>query len=63
MSQTPTSILSVGQWVDDVLGNAKFNSPAAHASAYAPSNIALSKYWGKREVNFNLPVTGSVSIS
>ena len=63
MSQTPTSILSVDHWVDDVLGNAKFNSPAAHASAYAPSNIALSKYWGKREVNFNLPVTGSVSIS
>ena len=39
MSQTPTSILSVGQWVDDVLGNAKFNSPAAHASAYAPVTL------------------------
>ena len=63
MSQTATSIISVDQWVDDVLGKSKYNSPAAQASAYAPSNIALSKYWGKREVSFNLPVTGSVSIS
>jgi len=63
MSKIPTSIISVDQWVDDVLGKAKYNSPAAQASAYAPSNIALSKYWGKREVSFNLPVTGSVSIS
>ena len=63
MSQTPASIISVDQWVDDVLGKAKYNSPAAQASAYAPSNIALSKYWGKREVSFNLPVTGSVSVS
>jgi diphosphomevalonate decarboxylase len=63
MSQTATSIISVDQWVDDVLGKAQYNSPAAQASAYAPSNIALSKYWGKREISFNLPVTGSVSIS
>lgn len=31
--------------------------------AYAPSNIALCKYWGKREQELNLPVTGSLSIS
>ena len=55
--------ISVNQWVDDILGEAKNRSPAAQASAYAPSNIALSKYWGKREASFNLPVTGSVSIS
>ena len=63
MSRTATSIISVDQWVDDVLGKAQYNSPAAQASAYAPSNIALSKYWGKREMSFNLPVTGSLSIS
>jgi len=63
MSQTPTNIITVDQWVDDILGKAKYNFPAAQASAYAPSNIALSKYWGKREASFNLPVTGSVSIS
>lgn len=57
------SKISVKQWVDRVLDDAKFNVPAAKASAYAPSNIALSKYWGKREASFNLPVTGSVSIS
>lgn len=31
--------------------------------AFAPSNIALVKYWGKRDTEFNLPVTGSLSIS
>ncbi len=33
------------------------------AKAYAPSNIALSKYWGKRDTKLNLPMTGSLSIS
>jgi len=32
-------------------------------SAYAPANIALVKYWGKRDEVLNLPVTGSLSIS
>jgi diphosphomevalonate decarboxylase len=30
--------------------------------AYAPVNIALIKYWGKRDVALNLPVTDSLSI-
>ncbi len=30
---------------------------------FAPSNIALCKYWGKRDIEYNLPVTGSISIS
>jgi len=33
------------------------------ATAYAPANIALVKYWGKRDETLNLPVTGSLSIS
>lgn len=33
------------------------------ASAFAPSNIALCKYWGKRNTELNLPVTSSLSIS
>lgn len=33
------------------------------ASAYAPSNIALCKYWGKRNLELNLPTNGSLSIS
>ncbi|MEM8774161.1 MAG: diphosphomevalonate decarboxylase [Pseudomonadota bacterium] len=33
------------------------------AEAYAPSNIALSKYWGKRNATLNLPLNSSLSIS
>ena len=33
------------------------------ASAFAPSNIALVKYWGKRNEELNLPVTSSLSVS
>lgn len=32
-------------------------------TAYAPSNIALSKYWGKRDRALNLPLNSSLSIS
>src|SRR5689334_20936614 len=30
---------------------------------FAPSNIALCKYWGKRNAELNLPVTASLSVS
>jgi diphosphomevalonate decarboxylase len=33
------------------------------ATAFAPTNIALCKYWGKRNSELNLPVTSSLSIS
>lgn len=33
------------------------------ASQFAPANIALIKYWGKRQSELNLPVTSSLSIS
>jgi diphosphomevalonate decarboxylase len=33
------------------------------ARAYAPTNIALIKYWGKRDRDLNLPMTGSLSIA
>ena len=33
------------------------------ATAIAHPNIALIKYWGKRDIERNLPVTGSVSIT
>ncbi|MBR0318564.1 MAG: diphosphomevalonate decarboxylase [Spirochaetia bacterium] len=32
------------------------------ATAFAPANIALIKYWGKRDSQLNLPVTDSLSI-
>lgn len=31
--------------------------------AFAPSNIALCKYWGKRDSELNLPMTSSLSIA
>ena len=33
------------------------------ATAIARANIALSKYWGKRQVALNLPAVGSISIT
>lgn len=33
------------------------------ATVFAPSNIALCKYWGKRHTELNLPVNGSLSVS
>ncbi len=33
------------------------------AQVYAPANIALSKYWGKRNEALNLPLNSSLSIS
>lgn len=30
---------------------------------FAPTNIALCKYWGKRDLELNLPVTSSLSIA
>ncbi|NCX93179.1 MAG: diphosphomevalonate decarboxylase, partial [Gammaproteobacteria bacterium] len=32
-------------------------------SAFAPANIALVKYWGKRDEALNLPLTDSLSLS
>lgn len=40
-----------------------FQPARAEAEAYAPANIALCKYWGKRDPILNLPVNGSVSVS
>jgi len=38
-------------------------APLELGAAYAPANIALCKYWGKRDIELNLPVTGSLSVS
>ncbi|MCG8434729.1 MAG: diphosphomevalonate decarboxylase, partial [Gammaproteobacteria bacterium] len=34
-----------------------------HAAAQAQPNIALIKYWGKRDTALNLPAVGSISIT
>lgn len=33
------------------------------ATAFAPSNIALTKYWGKRDHTLNLPLAPSLSVT
>lgn len=38
-------------------------APRAAATAFAPANIALCKYWGKRDAELNLPTASSLSIS
>lgn len=35
----------------------------SEGSFFAATNIALAKYWGKRNVELNLPITSSLSIS
>jgi len=50
--------------VEKIIGNLSQYSPSQNpATAYAPTNIALVKYWGKRNQELNLPVTSSLSIS
>lgn len=42
----------------------KHQTPIIHsATAFAPVNIALIKYWGKRNTELNLPITNSFSIA
>ncbi|SIO04396.1 diphosphomevalonate decarboxylase [Sulfurivirga caldicuralii] len=38
-------------------------TPGQHGEAWAPVNIALAKYWGKRNAELNLPQNSSLSIS
>ncbi|NCC53593.1 MAG: diphosphomevalonate decarboxylase [Spartobacteria bacterium] len=48
--------------VHRILGD-KPSAPKDVGTAYAPANIALCKYWGKRNDELNLPVTSSLSVS
>lgn len=50
------------QIVDTYLADCSWEG-RGEASVYAPANIALCKYWGKRDHELNLPVTDSLSIS
>lgn len=50
--------------VKGILGERYLQSPInSFGTAFAPTNIALVKYWGKRNADINLPVTSSLSIS
>jgi diphosphomevalonate decarboxylase len=50
--------------VNTLLGHLSDYTPSqSSVTVYAPTNIALCKYWGKRNQELNLPVTSSLSIS
>jgi diphosphomevalonate decarboxylase len=51
------------EFVAKLLGDRLYNKVGTYGKAFAPSNIALCKYWGKRNNELNLPVTDSLSIS
>lgn len=56
--------LSKQEVVARILGRRDRAAPIRlSAEAFAPVNIALCKYWGKRDENLNLPVTSSLSVS
>jgi len=50
------------KFVDNLLKRAK-GKLGTCGEAFAPSNIALCKYWGKRNAELNLPVNSSISVS
>ncbi len=45
-----------------LLGNKRL-ARKSKAQAFAPANIALCKYWGKRDICLNLPINSSLSLS
>lgn len=49
--------------VRSVLGERAMFAPRASAVAYACANVALVKYWGKRDEALRLPETDSLSVS
>lgn len=46
-----------------ILADRTAQPKTAGGEAFAPTNIALCKYWGKRDREINLPMTASLSIS
>lgn len=49
--------------VNQLLQDQSHTARQDQASVYAPTNIALSKYWGKRNQQLHLPMNSSVSLT
>jgi diphosphomevalonate decarboxylase len=49
--------------IHEILSDKASYTPRAEGKAFAASNIALCKYWGKRNTQLNLPTNPSLSIS
>lgn len=57
------SILEQAAQAKGVSGNDIVVLTQEKGLGYAPTNIALCKYWGKRDTELNLPVTPSLSVA
>lgn len=56
--------MEIADVIRHILGDSKqFIVQKTHGSAFAPVNIALVKYWGKRNSKLNIPINGSLSIA
>jgi diphosphomevalonate decarboxylase len=51
------------QIIAEILSGKSTDVQQEKGAVYAPANIALCKYWGKRDSILNLPMTPSLSIS
>ena len=51
------------QEIVDAIVGARNAPPVDRAASFAPVNIALCKYWGKRDAELNLPNTSSLSVT
>jgi diphosphomevalonate decarboxylase len=49
--------------VSQILNDRVWRPRGSAVSCFAPANVALAKYWGKRDQSLNLPVNSSLSIS
>ena len=51
------------QCIASLLADASRTPAREQGEAFAPANIALVKYWGKRDPDLNLPCTSSLSVA
>lgn len=63
MTKHLSKLLSKKKYLKKILGKQKTLPQRNCAIAWASSNLALIKYWGKRDSVLNLPETSSLSIS
>ena len=56
-------MLTKQQIIATILAEKSQQIAKSQGKVYAPANIALCKYWGKRNSELNLPMTASLSIS
>lgn len=59
----PEDIKTKRDVVDHLLSHRSRHPVRENVNASAPANIALCKYWGKRNTELNLPVTDSLSLA